>query len=74
MLWHFRKKPLMREGKNEKSNTFEMDILDEGVLYKALKFTGTLDGKKLQKIIYEVIEDRYFKHTYVEFLKEFVLK
>ena len=35
MLWHL--KEALREGNNSKSDNFEMDILDEGALDKALE-------------------------------------
>ena len=40
----FQKIKSMREGKNDKSDNFEMDILDKGALDKALTVPGnTLD-------------------------------
>ena len=43
----FQKIESMREGNNDESNNFEMEILDEGALDKVLTFPGkTLDGGK----------------------------
>ena len=38
----FKKRKELREGKNDKSDNFEMEILDEGTLDKALESTEKL--------------------------------
>ena len=59
-----------REGNNYKSNKFRMDIIDEGALDKALEGPGkTLYRIKTWKIIHEVINEKYFKKSDVEFPK-----
>ena len=70
----FQKRKALMEGNNDENDNFEMDILDEGTLDKALEGPGKLYTGKLWKKIYEVIDDEYFKQLDIEFPKEFILK
>ena len=60
----------MREGKNDKSDNIEMDILDEGDLDTARAVPeNTLDGGETWNKIYEVIDNGSFKQSDVGFQK-----
>ena len=63
----FQKIKSTREGNNNKSSFFEMDILDEGALDKALTVPEKLYTKNPWKKIYQVIGNEYFKQSDVEF-------
>ena len=55
----FDERKLLREGNNEKMDNFEIEILDEGALDKALEGPEKkLDGEKPWKTIYEVINNK----------------
>ena len=64
----------LREVNNDKSDSFEMAILDEGALYKALEGPKKLNTEKTRNIIYEVIGDKSSKQLDVDFPKDFILK
>ena len=69
-----KKRKSMREGNNDEIDNFEMEIIDKGVLYKALEFPGNvLDGNKTWRTLYEVIGDEYFKQSDIGFTKYFIL-
>ena len=58
----------MREGNNYESKNFKMGIIDEGALDKVLTFReNALDAVKSWREFYEVVDDRYFKQSYVDF-------
>ena len=57
----FHKIKSMREGKNDESDNFEMEILDEGAIDKSLIFPEQTLYWKTWKTIYEIINDEYFK-------------
>ena len=44
----FQKRKAPREGNNDKSDNFEMKILDEGAIDKALKGPGKFMTKKME--------------------------
>ena len=53
----FQRRKDIKEGGNKKNDDFDMDILREGALEKALNAEkNTPDGKQPQKNIYEVID------------------
>ena len=74
----FQKRKSTKEGNNDESNNFEIEILDEVVLDKALTITEkTLDREKPWRSIYDITDDEYFKQSDVdciEFMKDFLLK
>ena len=51
-----------------------MRILDEVALDKELEGPGKIRRGKTWKTIYEVVDDKYFKKSDVQFPKEFLLK
>ena len=57
----FQKRKALREGNNEKSKNFEIDILDEGALDKVMEGPEKHQTGKNWRKIYEVIGDKYFK-------------
>ena len=63
------KRTLLRKVNNYESDNFEMEILDESVLDKAVENLK----KKKQTTIYEVICDEYFKPLDVKFPKDLPL-
>ena len=65
----------MREGNNYERKNFKMEIIDEGALDKVLKFReNTLDAGKSWRKFYEVVDDGYFKQSYVDFPKRVSIK
>ena len=63
----FQKIKARREGNNEESKIFEMEIFDKGALEKVLTVPGkTLDREKSGRQ-YEFIDDRYSKQLYFQF-------
>ena len=53
----FNKINSLREGSNDKSDNFYMEIIDEGVIDKALEGPEKLIQKKTWKSVYEVLAD-----------------
>ena len=51
-----------------------MQILNEGALDKAMDGPENFRQEKIWKKIYEVIDEKYFKQSDIEFPKEFLLK
>ena len=49
-------------------------LLDQTALDKELEGPGKIRGRKTWKTIYEVVDDKYFKKSDVEFPKVFLLK
>ena len=64
----------LREVNNEESGNFQMQILDESALDKALDGPEYFRRGGNWKTIYEVIDDKYFKQSDVEFPKYFLFK
>ena len=63
-----------REGKNDKNDNFEMDIIQEGALDKSITVPEKHLTKKYWKKIHEVNNDEYFKISDVEYSIQLLLK
>ena len=59
----FQKIRSMMEGNDYKRDNFEMEIIDEGAIDKALIVPENIYTKIIWKTIYEVIDDEHFKQS-----------
>ena len=57
----FQNRKSTREGKNDKSDNFEMDIIYEGALNTALEVPAKIKMKGTWKKIYEVVDNECLK-------------
>ena len=62
----------IKEGGKEKNDDFDMDILEEGAIEKALNIEKKTLDKKTWKNINEEIDEKYFDESKLKFPKYFL--